>query len=182
MERDGVLLPLAPGVGHARDIPVTATARALAVGLFVPHHTVVSGLAGLWIHGGCGNLGTLDLVGKRGLHRAAPGYAPRGWILRFHSGNAAREPASSWADVRVASPERCAADALRWHDLGGAIPAVLEAVRRGVVVPDDLNTLVKAEDPRGSGAARVRSAWGALRIPAEKAYDGRLAPVTRRTS
>lgn len=162
MIRDRLVFPLSPGFAAPLDLPVTREDRARSLSGHVPPHTVVSGLGGLWIHAGGVRPTCLDLVGARGLHRAPPGSHPPGWILRFHSGRAAIEPPETIAGVRVASPSRCVTDGLRWGDLAEAIPSAVEAIRGGHVCRRDVTEKVRAENPRGPGAARLRSAWGAI--------------------
>jgi hypothetical protein len=145
-----------------RDIPESSLARALCLSPVVPAHTVVSGLAGLWVRCGGDAPSVVDLVGVRGLHRAKPGADARGWTLAFHSGGAATGPCAEIGGIVVASAERCAADALRWRDLATAIEVVFLAVRAGAVEPAAIEALVTEDDPRGYGAARARCAWGAL--------------------
>lgn len=173
MLRDGVVEYLAPGYGMPRDLPLSPEARARTLSPVVPAHTVVSGLVGLWVrHGGQAPL-DVDLVGARGLHRAKPGADARGWTLSFHSGRAATEPCDRFSTVAVANSERCAADALRWRDLGAAMEAVYRAVRSGRVDCAATEAIVRGDDPRGSGAARVRSAWRALVVATSEASPRR---------
>jgi hypothetical protein len=162
MIRDGLVTPLSPGFAAPFDLPITRADRALSLGYHVPSHTVVSGLGGLWIHLGGSRPITLDLVGVRGLHRAPPGSHPPGWTLRFHSGGAATERTETIEGVRVASAARCVVDGLRWGDLALAIPAAFRAIREGAVGRSEVTKMVGAEDPRGLGAARLRSAWAAI--------------------
>jgi hypothetical protein len=164
MLRDGVLAPVAPRHGMPRDIPESSLARALCLAPVVPAHTVVSGLAGLWVRCGGTAPSVVDLVGVRGLHRAKPGADGHGWTLVFHSGGAATGPRTAIGGIIVASAERCAADALRWRDLATAIEVVYGAVRAGSIEPTAIATLVARDDPRGHGAARARYAWGALAV------------------
>jgi hypothetical protein len=145
-----------------RDIPESAGARAASLAPVVPSHTVVSGLAGLWVRCGGPTPSVVDLVGTRGLHRAKPGADARGWLLAFHSGGAATGARTEIGGIVVASAERCAADALRWRDLATALPAVFLAIRDACVDPVAIEALVGADDPRGQGAARARHAWAAL--------------------
>jgi hypothetical protein len=162
MLRDGVVAHLAPGYGMPLDLPVSPETRARTLSPVVPAHTVVSGLAGLWVrHGGPAPL-IVDLVGVRGLHRAKPGADAKGWTLVFHSGRAALGRRDVYATVAVASSERCAADALRWRSLGAALDAVYRALRSGQVDCAATQAIVDGDDARGLGAARVRSAWEAL--------------------
>ncbi len=162
MLRDGVLAPLAPRHGMPRDIPESSHARAICLLPVVPAHTVVSGLAGLWVRYGGAAPSVVDLVGARGLHRAKPGADARGWTLVFHSGGAAAGPRTEIAGIVVASEERCAADALRWRELATALRVVFLAVRAGNIEPSAIEAVVTEDDPRGHGAARARYAWGAL--------------------
>ena len=162
MLRDGVVAHLAPGYGMPLDLPVSPESRARALSPVVPAHTVVSGLAGLWVRHGGPVPPVVDLVGARGLHRAKPGADAKGWTLVFHSGRAASEPRDVFATLAVANSERCAADALRWRSLGAAMDAVYRAVRSGQVDCAATQALVNGDDARGLGAARVRSAWEAL--------------------
>jgi hypothetical protein len=145
-----------------RDIPESPLARAICLLPVVPAHTVVSGLAGLWVRCGGAAPSVVDLVGARGLHRAKPGANARGWTLVFHSGGAATGPRAQVGGIVVASAERCAADALRWRDLATAIEVVFLAVRAGSVEAAAVEALVFQDDPRGHGAARARHAWAAL--------------------
>lgn len=172
MFRDGVVAHLAPGYGMPRDLPVSAETRARTLSPVVPAHTVVSGLAGLWVRHGGPAPSVVDLVGARGLHRAKPGADAKGWTLAFHSGRAASGPCDVYARVAVASSERCAADALRWDDLAVTMPAVLHAVRAGRLDPAVMSELVGSDDPRGFGARRAHSAWAAAATTLK-------APMTR---
>jgi len=172
MLRDGVLAPLSPQHGMPLDIPVSPRARASSLAPVVPAHTVVSGLAGLWVHCGGAAPSVVDLVGARGLHRAKPGADARGWTLVFHSGGAATGPRAEIGGIVVACAERCAADALRWRDLGAAIEAVFLAVRAGLINPAAIGAVVTNDDPRGQGAARARYAWEALATALETAPSG----------
>ena len=187
MLRDGVLAPLAPRHGMPRDIPASPRARAASLAPVVPAHTVVSGLAGLWVRCGGAAPPIVDLVGSRGLHRAKPGADARGWALAFHSGGASTGPRAEFGEIVVASAERCAADALRWRDLAEALEAVFRAVRAGSVDPAAIEALVATDDPRGHGAARARCAWGTLAAAlgaaplANETVDRRARPNARRS-
>lgn len=162
MTREGVLTSVGPGWGAPLDLPVIRADRARPLVGIVPSHTVVSSLAGLWIHAGGRRPRILDLVGERGLHRTPPGTHPPGWILRFHSGAAAFEPADILAGVRVAAPSRCIVDALRWGDLGVVFPVVIEALRKEIVTRDEVTDVIGRENPRGRGASRSTNAWEAI--------------------
>lgn len=163
MIRDGIVVPLAPGFAAPLDLPLTKDDRASTLANAVPEHTVVSGLAGLWIHGGGTRPIDVDLVGLKGLHRTSPDVHPRGWRVRFHSGRAAEETGERLSGMRVATPERCACDALRWDDLDTAIPSIVGAIHQGFVQPSSVDALVGETNPRGLGAARMTSAWAAIR-------------------
>lgn len=167
MLREGILVPVGPRHGAPLDLPVTRIDRACPLDDIIPSHTVLSGLAGLWVHSGGNMPRTLDLVGARGLHRAPPGTYPAGWILRFHSGAAALEPAETISGIRIASPSRCVADALRWEDLSGALPVVLTVLKEGIVARSEVADVIDGESPRGRGTARLTSVWAAI----EKALD-----------
>jgi len=162
MAREGILVPLGPEFGAPVDLPVIPADRARPLAGFVPGHTVVSGLAGLWIRTGGYRPRTLDLIGVRGLHRLPPGCHPPGWIVRFHSGAAALEPSDSFHGIRVAGPARCAVDSLRWGDLGQAIPTVVAGLRGGTVRRAEVTAIVAGESRRGAGATRLRNAWAAI--------------------
>ncbi len=161
MIRDHTIAPLTLRTATPLDIPASPHDRAAAIASAVPGHTVLSSLAGIWVLLGGARPGVLDLVGRRGLHRAAPGTRLPGWEIEFHAGRAIDEECISLGEVRVASVERCAADALRWRDLGAALGRVVALVRTGAVNPHTVEELVFAEDSRGFGAARQRSAWAA---------------------
>jgi hypothetical protein len=162
MLRDGVVAYLAPGYGMPRDLPVSAETRARTLSPVVPAHTVVSGLAGLWVRHGGPAPPIVDLVGARGLHRAKPGADAKGWTLAFHSGRAASGQCDLYSAVAVANSARCAADALRWRDLATAMETVFRALRSGQVDCAATQAIVNGDDARGLGASRVRSAWNAL--------------------
>ena len=166
MLRDRILEPLTLRTATPQDIPVSPADRAAAIGAAVPGHTVVSSLAGIWALLGGLRPDVLDLVGRRGLHRAPPGTRLPGWEIEFHTGRAIDEDCAAVGAIRVPSVERCAADALRWRDLGAALTRVVELIDVGSVDPDTVGTLVDAEDPRGFGASRQRSAWAAAKASA----------------
>lgn len=162
MVRDGVVVAAGPGLGAATDVPAAPETRAAALDALVPRHTVLSGLAGLWVWGGGILPASVVVVGARGLHRSPPGHASGGLWPDFHSGGAAHGPWTTLAGVRVAPPERCAADALRWEDLRRALPWVWWAVASGIADAPAIAAIVRADSPKGRGADRARSAWSAL--------------------
>ncbi len=185
MLRDGAIAYLAPRNAMPLDLPVSPDARASSLAPVVPAHTVVSGLAGLWIRRGGPAPGVVDLVGRRGLHRAKPGADARGWTLAFHSGRAADGTTDRIGGVRVPATERCAADALRWAPAAEAIRAVYGFARDGLLDVRALDDVVRSDDPRGKGAARERSAWAAIAAGSRRAgpqWSVRRLPVMRRTS
>jgi hypothetical protein len=164
--RDGTCTPLSPAFALPRDIPETPGLRAIAVGGFIPQHTLLSSLGGLWVLLGGMPPAVFDVVGPRGLHRVAgpvqpatPLSAPR---IAFHSGRAPTERFTTVSGVKVANVSRCCVDALRWGDHRVAIPAVARAVRLSGVGLDALHIAFAADHPRGSGYARLNSVWSAL--------------------
>jgi hypothetical protein len=164
MIRDRVVIPLAPGFAAALDLPVTRVDRAATLGDSIPGHTVVSGLAGLWVHHGGPRPIAIDLVGVRGLHRSPPDFHPSGWRWNFHSGSAASEAVDLIGGIHVAKRERCVVDALRWDDLAAAIPAIVGALDQGSVTAPAIRARIEGEDSRGLGATRMRSAWAAIEV------------------
>lgn len=115
--RDGVAVLVGPHHARPAGIPETPADRAATLAGFVLRHTVVSGLAALWIREGGPRPRVLTLVGRRGLHRTKPGKAPPGWTPAYHTGPTALEPSTVWAGVRVASEACARADAARWEGL-----------------------------------------------------------------
>lgn len=165
--RDGTCTPLSTAFALPRDLSESPSLRALAVRDYVPAHTVLSGLAGLWVATGGTAPAILDVVGPRGLHRvatAASTAAGEPWApaVAFHSGRAASEPVISIAGLTMANIGRCCIDALRWGRHADAIPAVTRAVRQGAVTVRELQAAFASDSPRGSGHARLRSVWEAL--------------------
>ena len=161
--REGVLVPVAGPYARPADIPESRDDRALALSLAVPKHVVLSGRAGLWVHGNAPVPTRVDVVGSRGLHRFKPGAGPRGFVTIFHSGAAASEPAVEACGIRIASVERCATDALRWSGVEDVAPHVSRAIKEGAVCADRIDEMVAQIDLRGSGAARVVSTWTAMK-------------------
>lgn len=162
MVRDRVVLHLAPGFAVPLDLPVTVEDRVMCVVAAVPCHTVVSGHAGLWLALGGQRPLSLTLVGRRGLHRTPLDAQLFGWRTAFHSGPAAHESCSFTGGVRIASIERCVADALRWDDLARAFPACIAAIREGYADQRQIRRMVNSADAKGTGSARAISAWVAL--------------------
>ncbi len=162
MLRDGVVAQVGPGHVRPLDVPESARDRATSLAAAVPSHTVLSASAGLWVRYGGEFPGSIDVVGRRGLHRHKPGSRPGGAEVAFHSGAAATEAADSIAGVRVAPAARCAADALRWSSLADAIPRVWALLDARALDPSAVAAAVATADPRGAGAGRERSAWSAI--------------------
>lgn len=167
MVRDRVVTAATDRFALPADVELTRGVRAWCVAPSVPGHTVVSGLAGLWVwHGGFWP-GSVCVVGRRGLHRVvAPAAQATAALIRdpvvFHSGLAWSSPAASIGNLRVASPARCCVDALRWEDHRLAIPAVSAAVTSGIVPLADLVAEQRIDNPRGSGYARLHQVWQEL--------------------
>lgn len=157
MLREGIVTELGPRSVLPCDIESTPAIRALSIAALVPRHTVLSGLAGLWVWRG----GTFPLevtvVGERGLHRTASAR------VGFHSGLTWRVPPSRLSGARVAPLARCCVDALRWEDHRAAIVAVAGVIVGGSITVADLDREVAREDTRGGGYRRLNSVWGALR-------------------
>lgn len=159
----GVLTPLTSDTALPTDVPVSPATRALAVRAHVPDHTVLSGLAGLWVHGGGRCPAQVVVVGRRGLHRTVSPTATASPTAVFHSGPAHRESPVTLAGINIATVERCAVDALRWDDHREALPAVIDAVRAGRADAPRLADLVARESPVGAGHRRLTSVWRAVR-------------------
>lgn len=158
----GVLTPLTADAAIPTDVPYDPVWRALALREHVPAHTVLSGLAGLWVHCGGPCPAQVVVVGRRGLHRTVSPARAGSPATVFHSGPAHREPSLFVAGLSTATTERCATDALRWDDHRAALPAVVEAVRTGRVCASRLADLVACESPSGARHRRLESAWQAL--------------------
>ncbi|MEX0913895.1 MAG: hypothetical protein WDZ57_02980 [Demequina sp.] len=163
MVRTGMVNELTPSVALAADVPSTPWWRALAVRPLVPAHTVLSGLGGLWVHLDGKHPDQLIVVGHRGLHRTVTRPPHGDMSARFHSGRAVEEEAVCVAGVRVALPERCAADALRWDDHTQAVPTLAVLLRDGHLGVDTVDRMVDADSAAGAGYSRMASAWQALR-------------------
>lgn len=171
MVSDHVISPLLPGTALPADIPESPGMRALALRCFIPRHTTVSGLAGLWLREGGHFPDAVDVVGARGLHRTV-NPDPLGAVpVRFHSGNASRESSTRIGGIAVAAPERCVVDALRWAPAALSVRAASEAVRDCGVSVEGLTEYFAREDPRGAGYGRLAALWGSL-LPHLRAMGG----------
>ncbi|WP_062378036.1 hypothetical protein [Demequina pelophila] len=155
--RDGVLVPLASGVGRPVDIPDSPGLRALAIAPLVPAHTALTGTAALWVRGMAVELPPMPwhVVGERGLHRTV------GAHLAFHSGvTAALAP--TMQGRRIATVPRACLDALRWEDLAGALVQVRALIRDGSVTTRDLRAALAYDPANGAGFRKVESSVAAL--------------------
>lgn len=164
MVRDRVLVAATNRFAFPVDIEPTPGVRAWCVAPLVPAHTVLSGLAGLWVWKGGAWPGGACVVGRRGLHRANPrttahaGSEPVG----YHSGLAWSDAATRFSTFNLASPARCCIDALRWEDHVNAIPAVASAVCGGGVTVGELGNEYGRDNPHGLGYTRLRHVWHEL--------------------
>jgi len=157
--RDKVVLPLLPDVALPRDIPDSPGMRALALAPYLPNHGVLSGLAGLWVHG-CGVApGSLLLVGERGTHRRSTVGVHARHHLNWHAGAAFVEARASFALPDIARAARCAADALRWEEADEAVHRVAEAIEAGMVAAVDVRRVVEGDSDRGRGYLDMVAAW-----------------------
>lgn len=162
--RDGVVVPATRRFALPADVVATPGIRAWCVAPSVPGHTVLSGLAGLWVWHGGQWPGEVTVVGKRGLHRTAPDDdpGPSGERVTFHSGLAWRDPATTIGPIAVANPARCCSDALRWDPHRAAIPSVCAVITNGAVPLTAVRHEVSRDNPCGAGYARLREVWRTL--------------------
>lgn len=162
--RDGVVVAATRRYSLPADVTSTSGIRAWCVGPSVPAHTVLSGLAGLWVwHGGVWPQ-EVTVVGKRGLHRVVTSHQP-GTVrdrVTFHSGIAWMDPATRLGPVAIASAARCCSDALRWDDHRYAIPAVTRVVVNHSVPLSAIADEVARDNPCGAGYARLAQIWREL--------------------
>ncbi|WP_084078221.1 hypothetical protein [Demequina sp. NBRC 110057] len=182
MLADGALAPLLPGVARPVDVPESSGVRAAAAACHTHPGLTLTGLGALWVAFGGRAPTSLDLAARD--HRHARSWAPT-MPSRVHSGVGVGTRSGA-----VAAPPEALVDALRWADLGLALPRASRLLAAGLVdaaatlkVLDDLST-------RDHTWRRAWSAWGALRaaqgpmprVRPAVAYSGRLAPVMRRAS
>lgn len=162
--RDGSVVPATSRYGLPADIVGDAAIRAWCVGPSVPPHTVLSGLAGLWVWCAGEWPGAITVVGKRGLHRVvSPSATARTHDrVTYHSGLAWSDEATWIGPIAVASRARCCSDALRWEAHRKAIPTVAGLVASQQVDLDELRHEVLREDPRGAGFGRLHEVWTVL--------------------
>jgi len=162
MVRAGILAPLTPTAALPADLSPTPQWRARAVRDLVPAHTVLSGLGGLWVHEGGQCPDHLTVVGRRGLHRTVAPDASTGPTPMFHSGSAVTELAATIEGIRVATPARCAVDALRWDDHRRALPLVARSLRARRIDASEIRRIMASDSAVGAGYSRMKSAWQAL--------------------
>ncbi len=162
MTRDRIVHPLLPGIAVPLDIPDVPGVRALALAPLIPRHTVVSGLAGLWVRHGEPFTTTIDVVGARGLHRTVNPEPTSALSVRFHSGNAINDALDTFSNVGVAPTPRCLVDAMRWAPAPLSIAATTQAVQSNHVTVADIQRCLARDDPRGAGYRRLESLWAAL--------------------
>ena len=158
MLRDGTLAPFAPGSARPADVPDSPALRAHHAAGRVPAHTVLTGIAALWVHGLVAVAPpTWHVAGARGLHRIVD---PQ---LVFHSGVTSRLGVTR-EGCRVAPATRACLDALRWEDLEAAIPVTIAAIRSGDAPLPELRAALSEDSPRGAGIARVRAALATIMV------------------
>jgi len=157
MLREGIVTQLGPRSALPYDVETTPAIRARSIAPLVPRHTVLSGLAGLWVWREGGFPPKVTVVGERGLHRTASAH------VGFHSGLTWRVPSTNVSGVRVAPLTRCCMDALRWEDHRAGIPAIAGVIVAGATTVAELDREAAREDTRGGGYRRLSSVWGALR-------------------
>ncbi|WP_144268277.1 hypothetical protein [Demequina sp. NBRC 110055] len=153
MLRDDIIVPMLPGVARAPDIEDCRGIRAAALATHSRPGLVASGLAALWVHLGGTPPETLDLVADE--HRHLRSWTPS-MPSRIHA------TTYDYGDA-VARPADALVDALRWADLGIALPRAFQLVAAGAV---DAGLAVRALDRISShdrSWKRAWSAWGALR-------------------
>ena len=164
MVRDHVLVAATNRFAFPVDIDATPGVRAWCVAPVVPAHTVLSGLAGLWVWQGGAWPGVVCVVGRRGLHRAHTRIAAQAGSepVQYHSGLAWSDAVTKASSLNLAGAARCCVDALRWEDHVKAIPAVASAVCSGRVTVGDLGYEYGRDNPHGLGYTRLRHVWREL--------------------
>lgn len=164
MIRDGYVVPATRRFAFPVDITVTPSIRAWCVVPMIPAHTVLSGLAGLWVWHGGQWPGEVTVVGKRGLHRSVAEEIPLATSdrTRFHSGLAWHDASVPMGPIAIANPARCCSDALRWDSHKRALVAVANAVKANKVPIRAIDYEVRRDDPRGAGYGRLAEVWQLL--------------------
>ncbi|WP_084101357.1 hypothetical protein [Demequina sp. NBRC 110051] len=153
MLREGVIVPLLPGLARAPDVPESRGLRAAAVGMHARPEFVASGLAALWVHFGGTAPVTLDLVSTAHHHSRSwkPAMDTRMHASRHDYGGA------------VACPADALVDSLRWGDLADALPRAYALLGDGRVAATDAVAALDRIDARDYSWRRAWGAWGALR-------------------
>ena len=151
--RDGIVAPLAAGVARPLDVPSSPGLRALACA-HVPRHTVLTGLAALWVYGrwaradGSAPQAPWHVVGVRGLSRTDDAR------LAFHSGVTSRMGERT-GPIRLAPVARACLDALRWEDETVARAATVAGLAAGWVTAPELRASLACDPANGAGYGRV---------------------------
>lgn len=153
MLRDGVILPVLPGVARACDIPESTGLRAAALASHSRPGLMATGLAALWVHAGGAAPTDIDFVARA--HRHLRSWAP---VLPTRIHAAPRRTITA-----VADPADALVDALRWANLADALPRAYALLADDTV---DAGRAVEALDrtsSRDRSWKRAWSAWAALR-------------------
>lgn len=163
MERDGVVVALRPGVGHASTTERTAALRAASLSAAVPRRATLAGAAALWVHGWGGDDAAppcIDVAVPRGCHPDPPPgfYSPR-W--QFATDRAACAAASTIAGVSVTDVGNALRSLLSKGDLGVAVEAAWWALAQKRIDWGSGTAIITA-GTRGPALQRGLAAWNAV--------------------
>ncbi len=163
MARDGVVVVLRPGVGHASTTERTRALRAASLAAAVPRRATLAGAAALWVHGwGADDAAPrrIDVAVPRGCHPdPPPGFFASGW--QFVTDQATCAAASTIADVSVADVGNALRSVLSKGDLGEAVEAAWWALAEGRL-DFGSGTAIIAAGARGLPRQRALAAWNAV--------------------
>ncbi len=163
MARDGVVVVLRAGVGHASTTERTRALRAASLAAAVPRRATLAGAAALWVHGwGADDAAPrrIDVAVPRGCHPDPPaGFFTPWWT--FVTDHAACAAASTIGGVSVTDVGNAVRSLLSKGDLGEAVEASWWALSEGRI---DFCSGIAAitAGARGLPRQRALAAWNAV--------------------
>lgn len=163
MARDGVVMVLHPGVGHASTTERTRALRAASLATAVPRRATLAGAAALWVHGwGADDVAPsrIDVAVPRGCHPdPPPGFFAPWW--HFVTDRSACASASIIGGVSVTDVGNALRSLLSKGNLGEAVEAAWWAISEGRIDRDS-GTATIAAGTRGLPRQRALAAWNAV--------------------
>ncbi|NYI41337.1 hypothetical protein [Demequina lutea] len=163
MTRDGVVVLLRPGVGHASTAERSAALRAASLAAAVPRRATLAGAAALWVHGWRADGAAprrIDVAVPRGCHPdPPPGFFTPWW--QFVTDRAACAAASTIGGVSVTDVGSALRPLLSRGDLGEALDAAWWALSKGRI-DEASGTRAIATGTRGLPRQRALAAWNAV--------------------